>query len=169
MTASINRLNKSLLKFLTINTIDEAYKTIIDEASFLLGRGYGSIYLLQEGEFRRMYTTLPKFAQITPRKRGYMYAAFKKKMPLAVDIKNIKKVHPEFKEMPAKSTIFISLSYKNKTIGVLTYNSFVGFKMTAKEKNILKLYELWQVLLFKMYNRVKRCKKHWRSEISLFP
>lgn len=140
MTNVLKKINKAAIKFLQPLTPLETYKTIIQEAVRLVRAEFGSILLIKKDNLVREYSSDPRLFAIVPRKRGFTYRAYKSNKAYVVDIDNIAKIHPEVKMLGVKSTIFIPLSYKNKTIGVLSLDSLEYRHFTKKELQILELF-----------------------------
>ncbi len=136
----LEKIYKSGLKFLDPLSTEETYSIIVEEAKKLVNAENASMFLEQEGLLERVYATDPRFMEIKIRPEGHTFTAFKHKKAYVRTIKIVGKIHPELKKIGVKSVIFIPLSYKNKSIGVLTVQAHDDQKFSNKELNILKLF-----------------------------
>ncbi len=133
-------INKVSLSFLEPLSLQEVYAKIIDGAQKLVEAEYGSLILEQDGQLRRVHSTLPVADQVYFRKSGFTYKAFAERKAYVRHSENFGRVHPSIKELGVKSNIFIPLSYKGKSVGVLIVNSLKKEKFKQKDLNILKLF-----------------------------
>lgn len=141
MSTSFEKLHKSLLKFLLATSIEDMYKTIVQEVIFLVGLSYGSIYIRDEKQqMIRVFTTLPKNFEITPRKKGYMAEAFRTSSPLLIPVEEFIKVHKEYAGSNICAIILVPLSYKNEKLGILSINALEKTTLSEEEKKILQLF-----------------------------
>lgn len=136
----LNKIHHSALKFLIPLTPVNTYKIIVNEAMRLVSAKYGSIFLEINGHLKRVYATNSRFYKIKVRKKGFTSKTFQEKKASVVDGEDIIKIHPEIKDMKIKSTIFIPLSYKNKSFGVLSVDSSGEEKFGKHDLSILKLF-----------------------------
>lgn len=136
----LEEIYKSGLKFLEPLAPDETYKTIVREATRLVGADYGSILLFQNSQLVRVYASSTLAFETIIRKEGNTYKAFKTKKPIVADISNMKLAHPELAEVGIKWSIFIPLSYKNQSIGVLTLNSKTESRFDLSRLTIMQLF-----------------------------
>lgn len=137
---TLERINKAGLKFLEPLTPEETFAHIVQEAIKLINAKYGSIILMQQGKLERVYSSSPLAYLSKPRKRSNTYIAFKKREILLVDAVKVEKAHPEIKKIGLKSVLFIPLSYRDQSIGVLILNSEKEITKLAIELKILKLF-----------------------------
>ena len=70
---------KSSLKFLTPLSLEQTYKTIVQEAIKLVEGTDGSIFLAKRGRPVRVYASNPKIYKIKPREYGNTYNVYKTK------------------------------------------------------------------------------------------
>jgi K+-sensing histidine kinase KdpD len=140
MENTLERIHKAGLRFLVPLTSDETYKTIAEEAMKLVKADYATIYLERDGVLERVYASSPKVKHINIRQNGFTYQAFSSHNPYVVSEKKLQKIHPEVTKLGVKSTILIPLTYKNKSIGVLSVDSRKSEFFTKKELLILKLF-----------------------------
>lgn len=136
----LEKIYKAGLKFLAPLTIEETYKTIADEAVKLVAADFASILLEEEGELKKVYASAPIGYQVRYRKNGNTLKVFRTGKPIISYVKEWGEDHPHVKERGIKSSIFIPLSYQNKSMGVLVVNSFNNERFTQKELSILSLY-----------------------------
>jgi K+-sensing histidine kinase KdpD len=136
----IELINEAGVKFLEPLTVDATYATIVEEAKKLVKAEYGSILLDQDGKLVRVYASDPFLETIMVRDRGFTYDAFKNRAPHVKSITDIEKVHPEIKAKGIKSTIFIPLFYRSKSLGVLSLDSLTDKKITKSDLSIYKLF-----------------------------
>lgn len=150
---------KSSLKFLAPLTIEQTYKLIVEEAIKLVKAHYGSIFLFQEGELKRVYASEARLYQIKVRRKGTTYKTFKQRKAHVFDAKVLAKVHPEFKALGVESIISIPLTYRKQSLGVLSLQSDKKAHFTDKELNILKWFGSLATLAIRktqLYDEVKR-------------
>lgn len=140
MEEILEKIYKAGLKFLVPLNPKEVHALIVEEALELVGGEFGSILLEQDGELHRVYASAPSLYKIKPRKRGYTYGVFKTRKPIILSSKEIAKVHPEIKQTQAQADIIVPLSYRHKSIGVLSILSSKRDRFTSRELNILKLF-----------------------------
>lgn len=141
MDTTLEKIYRSGLKFLEPLSLEETYKTIVGEALKLVKSEAGTILIMQpNGEFKRVYCSDPKWAKIKTRRRGTNYQVYKTGIPRVMSTEEIARVHPEAKEVDIRSSILIPLSYRNKTIGVMTVQSTKDNHFGEKELSILKMY-----------------------------
>ncbi len=134
------KVYKAGLKFLVPLTLEETYKTIVGVAIKLVNAKFGSILLMQNGSLQRTYASSSVLYKIKPRKRGYVYSVFQTRKPRILTENQIVRIHPEYQQLQTHSDIIIPLTYKNKSIGVLTVQSERKENFTKKEFDILKLF-----------------------------
>lgn len=140
MNNILEKIYKIGLKFLVPLTIEENYALIVKEAMQLVKADYGSILMEQKGELRRTYASIPSLYKIESRKRGYMRMVFKTRKPMILTQGEITKVNRSFKKIAARSVIILPLSYRNKSLGVLTLLSVKDNYFTSSHLSTLKLF-----------------------------
>lgn len=136
----IELINEAGVKFLEPLTMEATYATIVEEAKKLVQAEYGSILLEQEGKLTRVYSSDSFLDNVMVRDRGFTYDAFKNRSPHVKSITEIAKVHPEIKAKGIKSTIFIPLFYRNKSMGVLSLDSLNDRNVPKEELGVYKLF-----------------------------
>ncbi len=141
MQNTLERIHKSVLKFLVPLTPEDTYRTIVEEALKLVNGEYGSILLAEKGELQRVYANSPILFKIKPRPKGIMFNVFKSLKPVILNFTDIKEVHPEIREIKGpRSDIIIPLSYRNQSTGVLTIISKRYKSFNESDLDILKYF-----------------------------
>lgn len=136
---SLEQIYNSAEKFLTPLTLEETYSRIINELSKLSGCFGGVILLYKNRRWYTAYSNVP-LPKVKTRKTGFSYQAFKLGKPLIVSFKDVANVHPEYRKISWKRSIFIPLSYSKKKVGVLILLQKTGKKPNQKKLNILKVF-----------------------------
>lgn len=136
-TTTLEEIYKSSLKFLTPLTPEETYKTIINEALKLVGAEEGAVILNVKGRLKVVYGSTPSIAALKVKRRGFTYNALKKREAFAV-LRG--EIHKDVAKLGIKSVILIPLSYRLKSIGVLSIRSKKEFYFSKNEMEILKLF-----------------------------
>lgn len=137
---TLKRIYKASLNFLVPLTPEKTYATIVKEATKLVNAPMGTILLEQNGKLKRVYSSVPLELQIKHRKKGLLYKAFRSAKPTILTIGEIEKAHPEIKELSIASDVVIPLSYRNRTIGILTILSNKEERFSNEEINTLILF-----------------------------
>src|SRR5688500_6292872 len=123
MEHTLESINKAALKLLAPLSVDETYSTIVKEAMSLVDAEHGSI-LLGDGEnIVRVYSSDSFVDRIKVRKDGIIRSVYKGDKLIINDVKKVAKIHPIIEKMGVKSIIYIPLSYRSESIGVLTIHS----------------------------------------------
>lgn len=112
----------------------------IDEVKTLVSAEFGSIFLLDNKNLIRVYSTVPEKAQVVPRPNGNSVKALKSNKIVVVKDKDIKSVYPQFLDFGIRSVVYMPLTYKNKTIGLLTVTSKEPSHFNAQKIRILQVY-----------------------------
>ncbi len=143
MNNILEKINKAAIKFLTPLTLEETYPVIVHEALKLMDAQRGSIFLPDPstGLLTRVYSSYENLYKIQIRKKGITYTTFKTRKAIIINKPSIiNRIQPEFRKVGVKSLISLPLSYKNKSIGVLSIHSFKKANITEKELDTFKLY-----------------------------
>ncbi|MCL4387376.1 GAF domain-containing sensor histidine kinase [Patescibacteria group bacterium] len=156
---TLERINKSALKLLEPLTPEKTYTVIVQEAKKLVKAKMGSIVLMVDGNLETIYASAPFLCGIKPRKKGFNYKVFKTQKAMTVAVNKVSKIHPAVKKHGIKSIVFIPLSYKKKSIGVLNVNSTEESHFTKKELSVLKLYGSLASLAIKKNQLYSQTKK----------
>ncbi len=136
----LKRINKSALKFLEPLSLTKTFSVIVHEAIRLVGADEGLIILESRGELQKMYAYPKSANKAVIRRRGFAYKAFKKQKAFLIQQKDFEKNDPRAAEKGVESILFIPLSYKNKSIGVLIARSYTREFFTSDQLQILKLF-----------------------------
>src|SRR5581483_9252744 len=139
----LERINKASLKFLNSLSEKDTYKLVVEEAIKLVNFRYGRIYLEADGELKSVYQTNPVMAQIIKRPTGFTYQAWKQNKLIFIDktkTPDLSKIHPAMRNMGVKSVLYIPLSNRGKSIGVLIINSDKQIHFSHHFLQLLKLY-----------------------------
>jgi len=136
----IEKIYTAGLKLLEPLDAATLYKTIAHEAVKLVEGDEGRVLLRQNGDFQLVYA-FPDIAKDTKsRKKGFAYKALVSKQAFIVDTSKHPNIHPELRERGVKSILFIPLSHKKESMGVLVVQSYVDKKFSQAELDILKLF-----------------------------
>lgn len=141
MLSSLEKIHRSVSKFLYPLTLKEACAKIVEEAQLLVNAQFGSIFIEDPNNkktLRRIYSTLPK-PHLTPSKTGFTYQCFKTGKPLIKHRKDLG-TSPIYAHLNIQSNIFIPLISKSKPVGVLIVNSTKDTQFTFKELSLLKIF-----------------------------
>lgn len=120
---TIEKIYKSSLKFLAPSSIEEVYSTVVEEAIKLVGADSGAIYLQFQNHFKPVYSSISSLYNVIPRRDGNTYKSFMSGKTIIADVSDVGVAHPEVGQLGVRSSIFIPLSYKKQTLGVLTLNT----------------------------------------------
>ncbi len=140
MENTIERVYKSSLKFLDPLSPMKTYETIVGEAINLVNGEDGLIVLKEKSKLKNVYGSSQDASAVRVRSNGFTYTSYKEKKAFVITRKEFEKVHPDIVESGVKSSIFLPLSYKNKSIGVLIIRSRANIDFSQKELEILKLF-----------------------------
>lgn len=158
MDGSLEKIYKAGLKFLVPLTPEETYRIIVHEAIKLVSGDHGSIFLEEEGHLKEVCSSLSD-SSLKVRRRGFTYRAFDKRISFVIGVKQLERAHPHTLVKGIKSVIFIPLSYKNRSIGVLSVRSNIEGKFDKNEPDILKLFGSMASLAIRktqLYNEEKK-------------
>lgn len=140
MERTLRKINKAALKFLQPLSLEETYINIVEEAIKLVGTEFGSIFLEQDGNLHRVYSSSSSFLTIQPRKRGFIHKTFSTRKPMVINISKVVKIHPKLAQIGVKFIVIIPLAYKNKSIGVLTTQTSKSEHFSGRDLEVLKLF-----------------------------
>lgn len=155
----IEQINQSSLKFLEPLEPEEMFKTIVEEAKKLVKAEHGSILLAEDGNLKRVYASDLFFNNIHIRDKGFTYRAFKSHQPFVVDVESVENFHKAIVDQGVKSIIQVPLSYRKKSIGVLTVHSLKAKHFTTRELHILKLFGSMASLAIRKMQSYEETKK----------
>jgi signal transduction histidine kinase len=134
------KINRATFKFLAPLSTEDVYKTIVNEAIKLVRGRHGTIILEQSGKLVRVYASTPLLHKVEIRSNGYTKKTLNSRKPMVAQISELAHAHPLVKKMGGKSSIYVPLSYRKKSIGVLIIQSHKTQIFTQKELEILKLF-----------------------------
>lgn len=155
----LEKINKVSLRLLVPLTPIEAYKVIVDEAIKLVDGLYGSIILLVDGKLERVYSSSESGYSVINRKKGNTYKAFHNKQIIIADITKTGKHHPQLREMGIKTTVFIPLSWRGESLGVLTINSTKEIGKGLRDLDLMKLLGSMATLAIKKAHTLSELKQ----------
>ncbi len=136
----LEKIYKAGLKLLDPLDTPTLYEAIAYEAVNLVKGDEGRILLREEGQFKLAYG-FPEIAKhVQVRKKGFAYESYTKRKAFLVDMSKYPTVHQDLSKRGIKSILFIPLSYKKETLGVLVVQSYKDKKFTERELDILKLF-----------------------------
>lgn len=159
----IEKIYVSTLKFLDQFTVEQTFTMIVDEAIKLVDAEYGSILLEQENQLVRVYASSQIAFQTQIRKRANTYKAFRTGKSILATIEDMEKAHPELKEFGVRATLFIPLSNRGKSIGVLTLNSKKNRNFTKHELYVMQLFGSMASLAIRKNQLYEETKKALES------
>lgn len=138
---TLEKIYNSGLKLLDPLNPQETYRIIVNEALKLVNGDEGRIVLAEKGELHIVYVSSPQAQDITKvRRKGFSYRAFTEHRAFVVNTEKYPKVHPQSIRRGIKSALFIPLSYRRQSLGVLIVQSFKEKNFSNHELNILKLF-----------------------------
>ncbi len=120
-------------------SLEEAYKTIAEEALELFGGKYASVFLKTKTGVRRVYATDSGLYKIKPRpKFGITAKAVKAKKPFVSNADDGNKLLRKFKDI--QTVITIPLIFEKKAVGILTILSNKSEQLSHVDIHFLNLY-----------------------------
>jgi signal transduction histidine kinase len=160
MDKILENINTASLRFLEPLTLDETYARVVQEALKLVSGDDGFIVRQKDDTFITVYGSSPAAANYKVRQRGNSYKAFTSHKALIMHEEEIQKVDPDsLKKNKIHSVIFIPLSYKGDSEGVLVIRSAREKKFTTSELKILQLFGSFASLAIKknqLYDQTKQ-------------
>jgi signal transduction histidine kinase len=138
MDDTLEQIYRAGRKFLVPLSPEQTYETIIHEALKLADGHYGSIFLEENGELVRIYTSEDKLTKIRPRSDGYTYQTYRSGKLHLITAEELEKIHPTSRGMGIKSTVFVPISYRNHSIGVLSIHRTNDQNFTKKQLQALQ-------------------------------
>lgn len=136
----LEKIYKAGLKLLDPLDTPTLYEAIAYEAVNLVKGDEGRILLREDGQFKLAYG-FPEIARhVKVRRKGFAYESYTKRKAFLVDMSKYPTVHQDLSKRGIKSILFIPLSYKKETLGVLVVQSYKDKKFTEEELDILKLF-----------------------------
>lgn len=140
MNIQVSRVYRSALKLMAPLTVEGTHAVIVQEAQKLVRAKYGSIYIFENGQFKRIFSTSPESLQVSPRENGYAYKAFLTRKTLCIPARKLAKAHSIYKNSNVKFTIIIPLTYESSTLGVVTLEATRDLTVRPNDLRILGLF-----------------------------
>ncbi|KKR80003.1 MAG: Multi-sensor signal transduction histidine kinase [Candidatus Daviesbacteria bacterium GW2011_GWA2_40_9] len=159
MNSTLNKIYKSVLKFLQPLSSEEVYVTIVKEGVTLLKAKHASLILQQEGEFKVTYSSLPLPSGLRINKHNSLSKVFRDGQISTKPALGPQMILGNLGREDIKSHVLIPLSYPKGTMGVLIIHSPRDEKLTAKQQNDLKLFGLLVSLVIKKTQLYSETKK----------
>jgi signal transduction histidine kinase len=135
----LEKIYTSSLNFLTPLSVEQTYQLIIKEALKLVKAEYGSIFVSDGDELKRVYASNEELYKVIPRKKGNTYTVYKKKKPAMFTSLQTDPIHSGHKEIGLRSDIMVPLTNQGKSMGVLSIMSSKDHHFTEGDLNLLKL------------------------------
>lgn len=136
----LEKIHKAGLRLLDPLELPTLYETIAYEAVKLVKGDEGRVLLREGNEFKLVYG-FPEIAKkVKVRKKGFAYRSFTKNEAFLVNMSDHPTVHRDLSKRGVKSILFIPLSYKKESLGVLVVQSYEDKKFSQEELDILKLF-----------------------------
>ncbi len=137
----LEKIYKSALKFLEPADIRKRYQIAVQEAIKLVNANYGSILLEKDGNLVRVYSNITSEMKVQPRKDGNAYKTFHEaKMRIVKVDDEFAAIHPQFRKEGTKSLVLIPLTFRGKSIGVLSLRSKKEKHFTQIKIDTLNLF-----------------------------
>lgn len=139
----LEKIQQAALRFLVPLTPGDTYKIIGQEAVKLVKGEHSTIYLYQNGELNRAYSSIPALFRISGKERDIRYEVIKsgRSAVLSLELmKKIKKKYPFMGDILDRSALMIPLSYKDQTIGLLSVLAIENNNFTESQLKILNLF-----------------------------
>lgn len=156
---TLERIYRAGLKLLVPLTLLETYAVTVNEAVKLVKADEGLILLEENDILKTVYGSTKEAASFKSRKRGLSYKAYKNNEAFVAHKRDFETFTSDISKKGINSIIFIPLSYKNKTIGVLLVRLCeVSMYFSQKELDVLKLYGSMASLAItraQLYNETK--------------
>lgn len=159
MNTLLAKIYKTSTKFLEPLDPDKTYQLIVEEAIKLVGASHGSIFLMQNNRLVRLYASSPVLYKINIRKHGFTYKTFKDNQIYISNRQQNQQAHPITKLFPSESVVYIPLSYKNKSIGVLNLGSLKEESFSRQEIEMLRFFASLATLAIRktqLYDETKK-------------
>jgi K+-sensing histidine kinase KdpD len=135
----LEKINKACLKFLVPLSLEETYATIVDEAIKLVDCDDGLIVRNFQGNLKTVYGSSVSAASYQVRQDGNSRKSLNDHKIMIMQYDEIKRL-PTRKTTDVLSVIFVPLSYKDLSEGVLILRSKNEKHFSEKEMRILELF-----------------------------
>lgn len=155
----LQKINTAGLRLLEAMTPDDTYSAIVNEAMRLVDAEYGSILLIKNDEFVRVYASEPFFYKLNPKKNNDMKRVLKENVLVVRNITISAPVDPLIKQMNIQSRILIPLSYRDESIGILSVHSLRKEHFSEREVDMLRVFGSMATLAIKKAQQYNETKK----------
>lgn len=155
----LQKINTAGLRLLEAMTPDDTYSAIVNEAMRLVDAEYGSIILIKNDEFVRVYASEPFFYKLNPKKNEDMQRVLRENKLVVRNITITAPVDPLIKQMKIQSRILIPLSYRNESIGILSVHSLRKEHFSEREVDMLRVFGSMATLAIKKAQQYNETKK----------
>lgn len=133
-------INISAVKILATQNLEQLCLGIVEEAKKLVNAEYGSIYLKKDNKLERVYVSYRLLTKWNTKRDGLIDRIFNSNAITILHDDKIQKLQPHLKKIGIQSIIFIPLSHRSESIGLLCLHSLKNEFFTSKELHILKLF-----------------------------
>ncbi len=160
----------SSLKFLFPLNLKSTFEIVGTEAMKLVGAKYSSVFMMVDGQLKRMFASSPILYDIKTRKKGVTYRAYKSERVVLLKNEELKKIHPEFKKIKVGEDVSIPLTYNKITLGVLSIISEEGRAFSKDDIDKLKLFSPLAMMALRkalLYNELHRALRERDLFISI--
>jgi len=140
MKSILDQVNKSGIKLLTPLSLEQTYETVVKEGMQLTSSEFGSLILDENKKLKRVYASDPFLYEIEPRKKGFVYNAYKNQEIIVIEGVTVAKHHPIIKSKNIKCVTLIPLTYKNQSIGVLGLHGLTMKNFSDEDKELFKIF-----------------------------
>ena len=136
-SVDVEKLNELMLKLLGCKTLEETYKVTVDIAVGIFNTPYGSIHIKSGKHFEPVFSTLPPRYHFRPRRKGFLYEAYKNEDVIMLSTDEVRKYHEEFIDLKITSVVYVPITFEKTKIGVLSINLIKNRKLTPRLINTL--------------------------------
>jgi K+-sensing histidine kinase KdpD len=140
MNEEIGRLDAIVARLANTESVETVYATLLEEARSLVNATNGSFFLWNDGQFQRVYTTIPASELVNPRKNGFISAVFVAQEPSVLSREQVLKINPQLSKTKIKLRVIIPLVRNNKTLGIITLRFYSHATISSNQLKILKLF-----------------------------
>lgn len=140
MKNTLEKINKASLRLLEPLEAEDMYKTIIEEAKSLTLGHAGIIQIEKNDELERVFSSANVINTTKVRKRGFTYKAYKNNKLTILDSTILKQIHSQLYDRGLQQAVLIPLSYKGRSIGVVTIQLIKSREFSEQEIEGLRLF-----------------------------
>jgi len=141
LTLSSNILYKQAtagaIHIMEAETFAKSCRFVMESFVKMSGALHGSVFLMKNDQFHRVYSSVTKNKWITPSRRGVSFQVCKTQAPVLLSEKVLKKTHPEHIEKGIHMMYVTPLINRNKTLGVVSLHFKKDKKMNGEVQQIL--------------------------------